>query len=34
VVQAAAASLPLQGWPVPPERCLKQAIAQASRAQT
>lgn len=33
-VQAAAASLPPQGWPVPPKGCLKQAVAQASRAQT
>jgi hypothetical protein len=31
-MQAAAASLPQQGWPVPPAHCMQQAVAQVSAA--
>jgi hypothetical protein len=33
-LQHAAVLMPQHGWPVPPERCWKVAVSQASRAAT
>jgi hypothetical protein len=33
-MQHAALLMPQHGWPVPPERCWKVAVSQASRAAT